>query len=302
VAVRTRAVIWLGVAVVFAVIAGRWALLLAAIAIVPALTQRWITRRRGSHFVAAPLNATAVPLARALVFAPSFAFDLAGAALAQRIAAVILSVVALLLRPALAMLYLIAALVLVATTTRTPLRTALAIPPALFVSLWVVLFAWSGALIPFFPLPLWFERGEERHRQLIGMALAPGESVVIHPDRRSAGLTLIGSGSNVSGLSAGTPVGRLDFVDQSGRGYRRNLAIGQVIDWGAFRQEHFFRARNPVPVIAAEPVEGFGATAFVPALSRIRIGQVPVTSLRVTTASALPPAARLELHRLEFPR
>lgn len=298
--VRTGSLRWLGAGAIVALVAGKWAMLLVALSAAAPLWIRW--RQLGNSAVALPPQHPAWPaLARALIFSPATVLDAFLASRGTLISAALLAVVAVFLRPALTLLYLIAAISVLLPIHPSATRQRQALPSGIFAAMWVILFAWSGILAPAFPVP-WNAAPEELRTQPVGHALAAGQSSVILPGVRTPTLFVVVFGSNVSHLRPGTSVGRIDFAGASGRGFVRELTMTDLADWGAFRSGHFFATRNRVPRDARILLSGYGAEAFAASFARIELRlNEPIESIRVSAAPSLPAAARLELRQLEFP-
>jgi hypothetical protein len=338
--VRSNSLTALACAAVLAVVAGKWAMLLVAIGALPVLILSIQARNvlTGRPMLAIPPIARSWPVAvRFFSFAPSLALDVFAAGRGVAIAAMLILALSVALRPALATLYLVAAALLVLPAQASPTRQRLAIVSAWFAAFWLVLFSWGGALPPAFPLPaplltvmglsalvavplfirpnwlagaitaafflalLGFRPSMDQEFQPIDQALRPGESLVISPQRGVTKLSLVMSGANVSALPPGANLGLVELVDEAGRGYRRDITLGEVADWGAFRPGHFFVTQNAVPDEVPR-IAGFGSSAFLAGLSRISLQlQGSISTLRVTVSDSLPQNAVLQLHRLEFP-
>lgn len=326
--------------VVLAIAAGRWAMLLVAIGALPVLIRVALDRksRSGAAMMAIPLlSGSWTVAARFAAFAPSAAVDAFSSGHGPAISALLVALISIALRPALAAMYLLAAMVLVLPVVASPLRQRLAVPSAWFAAMWLVLFSWSGALPPSFPLPApllavlglsalltipllvrpsWISGAigaamfvtllaicpaSGGEVQMIGEALRPGESLLIPPEREASAVTLVVSGANVSALRPGTSLGFVELVDETGRGYRRAFRLGEVADWGAFRPGHFFATQNIAPGTGPF-IAGYGSSAYLAGWSRIPLTlQRPIATLRVTASPTLPPNAVLQLHQLEWP-
>lgn len=324
---------------ILAIAAGRWAMLLVAIGAFPVLISTAIGRKPRAEptLIAVPAALSSWPVAaRFISFAPSAAVDVFSSGRERAAGAVLLAVVSIALRPALATLYLVAAMVLVLPLLASPGRRRLAIPTAWFAATWLVLFSWSGSLPPSFPLPApllaviglsvlltvpflvrlsWISgaigaavfvallavRPSTGDSHPIGEALRPGESIVITPERETSALTLIISGANVSALRAGANLGFVELVDEAGRGYRRDFRMGEVADWGAFRPADFFATQNRPPGMIPF-ITGYGSSAFLTGWSRIPLKiERPIATLRVSASETLPPNAVLQIHQMEWP-
>ena len=168
-------------------------------------------------------------------------------------------------------------------------KIELAVPSAFAVAVTMTFFAWSGAFARAMPLLL-RPQTQTPPRETLNMALRADESVNVEipPDGRA----LIVSGANVARLRKGTVVGRIEPG-------ARVLRIGDVADWGAFRREQSWRARNPLPESAAGLLRGYGQNAWFDGASRIVL---PPGTYRVTADRNLAANARLQLDAIERER
>ncbi|HVT43390.1 MAG TPA: hypothetical protein VMT00_03275 [Thermoanaerobaculia bacterium] len=143
-------------ALVVAVLCGRWAIPLA---LVPIISRFLLPgRSSGGALLAAvvPLRSIqASILLRVAVFHPAAILDLLRADPARRVVAILLVVIAVFLRPSLALLYLLASIVfLSADAGREGEAPERWLPPLLILLLLTTHLAWGGALLSVFPLPL----------------------------------------------------------------------------------------------------------------------------------------------------
>ena len=138
------------------------------------------------------------------------------------------------------------------------------------------------------------------HVEPVRTAIAPGESFVLAPPGPTRAVEIVISGANVSGLDAGTLLGRLDVVDAAGEAYARPIRVGDLADWGAFRSGDLFRTRNPLPLRPGWTIEGEGREAMLRGDGKLRVRlERPVGRIVVAADAALPPDARLQIERME---
>jgi len=123
----------------------------------------------------------------------------------------------------------------------------------------------------------------------IGIALAANQSYTIELPVETKLAVVAVSGANVSSLTPGTIVGRVND---------RDLRIGDIADFGFMRREHFHTSRNALPHDPVWDFRGYGQAAWLYGAGRITIDHPP-GALRVTAAPALPAAARLEIESVE---
>ena len=168
-------------------------------------------------------------------------------------------------------------------------RIELAVVPAFAIAVTMTFFAWSGAFARALPLLLQPQDAAPA-RETLNMALRADESVSV--EIPGNGRALIVSGANVSRLRKGTVVGRIEPGSHV-------LRIGDVADWGAFRREQSWRARNPLPKTAAGILRGYGQNAWFDGAARIALKP---GVYRITADSKLAAEARLQLDAIELER
>ena len=334
--IRSRSLVAVAGAVVIALMAGTWALLLVAVTVIPAFLPLPYSRPAGNLVTLPVFRFGAAALARVFAFAPSVIHDAKSAGVSSILSAIVLAIAASLVRPGVALLYLIAAAVLLVPIATSEIRSRLATPSLVFALLWVILFAWSGAIAPAFPLPValitvliisamtlipsvdaavrisgaiaavafvalvffGFPRGRF---QVVERGAAPGEAVTVLPESNHGKVGLVLSGTNLADFGPATVVGRIEIADARGRGYRRELTMRDFADWGAFRGTHFFTTQNAVPADFAPLLRGFGNQAFLGGLGRVTLELTqPVETITLSADPGLPPNARLEIHHLEL--
>lgn len=206
-------------------------------------------------------------------------------------------------RPALSLLFVLAALIFALVSDVLPEHSMSASLLALALSM-LAFFPWSGTLAATFPLPipLWSllllltlfflarfgatllsiismvlllmgysTVGAAPHAWPVGVTLKPGETFNLTPEARTRTISLIVSGSNIAGLGRNSAVARVEALDRRGDAYRRDISIGDVSDWGAYRRSLFFFTRNPVPSDSLNRVEGYGRSAFLHGTGRVTV-------------------------------
>jgi hypothetical protein len=78
--------------------------------------------------------------------------------------------------------------------------------------------------------------------------LSAGESFIMTVDPPQPSLLVAASLSNGTSEKPGTVIGRIDVVTVEGKALARPLTIGDVADWGAFRDSSRLATRNRLPV------------------------------------------------------
>ncbi len=318
-----------------AALCGRWGALMALCILAGTFTRRLFMRSSpGSPMLAWPVvSHFFFSLTTPLRFVLGFPFALRlGVELEILIPSFLLLVLSFVVRPQLAFFFLLAAAALLASSIRRPVNTgaSLAVTAAFLVTI-VAFFSWSGAFRAAFPLPLSLlaiasvaaimavpflpgrlsslapflaaaiflvgAGGEPpKISQDLESSLAAGESALIPLSRSTRHLTLGAMGINLSSLREGSPVGRIELVDGAGRGFGREVTVGELSDWGAYRDEQVFANWNPVPRLPDGPVTGLGSSAWLEGVGLIPIRHhLPITALRVTGSSSLTRGARLRL-------
>lgn len=153
------------------------------------------------------------------------------------------------------------------------------------------LWPWSGIVARAFPVFLFATPASPR-AEVFGLALGAGQSVSIDVPR-SDSVIVTSSGANVARMRPGRVIGTIDSVD-----LRREVRIGDIADFGFLRREQFFFSRNTVPRWPTNDIRGYGQTAWLHGAGRVRVP--PATSIRITAAQDLPPAARLQIESVDF--
>ena len=178
-----------------------------------------------------------------------------------------------------------------------PLLRRARVEPVLY-AIAIVLFAlwpWSGLVAR--AMPRFFAAERAREPQVIGRSLAASQSLdVAATSPRGVVVTL--SGANVSQLHAGKRVAQIETIDRHGRATRRDVAIGDVADFGFLRREQFFASRNPLPRVPLADIRGYGIASFLYGAGRVHIAG-DVAGVRITAASDLPRNALIEVESVE---
>jgi hypothetical protein len=159
---------------------------------------------------------------------------------------------------------------------------------AVLIALPLLFFAWSGAFARSLPLML---RGvpSDEWRYPVRMALRAGQSVEL--DVPDGARWIVLSGANIPRLKAGTVLGQIAPGGPTVR-------MGDLADWGAFRREHYYAARNRLPRNAAGLLRGYGQTAWVDGAGRLKL-PAGVRRIVVTADRGIPPEARLQIDAFE---
>jgi hypothetical protein len=275
-------------------------------------------------------------VAAPLLFHPALLRDLFRTDLFRMATAGSLLCAAAFLRPQQAAMAIIAAAAVMVLDHRGH-SPASELPPAVFCAALLLLFAWSGVTSAQFPFPLplaaiamasaialvpsipalrqgagivafagacallfWSPNSVTVQNEEV--ALRGGESHVMRPVQLVRSLWVVASGANLTAIKTGTVVGSVDVIDDVGHGWRRDLRIGEIADWGAFRREVRFLSANVLPGDPAGPWVGYGERAFPVGSGRIKVGTSrPIAIVQVTASRDLPPDARLHVERLELP-
>ena len=136
--------------------------------------------------------------------------------------------------------------------------------------------------------------------QQVEASLAAGESIIIRPQRSASSFAVIVSGANVAELETGTLVGSLRVVDSAGHGWSRKVTIGDLADWGAFREGFAFRTRNTIPHDSSWELQDEGRRAWLRGEGRVEVRlERPAAMVEIRADESLSPDARLLIRRLE---
>jgi len=196
--------------------------------------------------------------------------------------AIPIALAAALVRPPLGAICIAAAFALAAREIQW---RAIQIPLLAGASLAFSLFAWSGVVARGPAFFLHRPRTALRHK--IGIALAPGEQMMIFLPPRAK--TLLVFGANASTLKRGTVLGHAGAAP---------IRIGDAADWGFMRPEAWFGSRNVVPRVPAGTLHDYGFNAWADGAGAIAIPR-GTTSLRVGADAQLPASVRLEIDSAE---
>lgn len=326
-AARRRSIAGAMTAIIVAVVAGKWAIPLAALMLI-GLYER---KSEGDRSVVMP-PLMAAPLARMLPLAPFFTRAAFGAT-HRAVAAALLLVIAGAItgRPQLLTIYIVTALFLLVLVTRHDDDVTV----AMLTGSSLVFFAWSGALARTFPLPvsalaaaalvimlsaavmrrltppvsaavaaaaLLFITTIPRHPLSDGRsetALRAGASAGVPLAAESASAHVLLSATNFTAIAPERVVAHVEWVERDGRGYRQEVRAAQLADWGAFRRSASFRSLNALPPLPAGMFNGVGRDSWMRGTGAIRIrGAKPIELVRVRAAHDLPAAATLILEKV----
>lgn len=243
-----------------------------------------------------------------------------------------------LLRPAIAILYGLAASVILAARDESS-STRFAGPASVIAFLMLAMFFWSGALIGAFPLPVpalslgvivagaavtmmssrgrlmtvlsagllviavVLSTGEAGPWSRMDSVLRPGESVNLTPPSAGNSAALVLSGGNLLGISNGQAIADVDVISVRGRTYRRSLSVGDVSDWAALQQKHWFVSEHGAPALPVGPLSGYGASSFLIGAGSIEV-VIPeaIALVRVTMREDLHDDAMLHVDALRLGR
>lgn len=146
---------------------------------------------------------------------------------------------------------------------------------------------WSGVVaVGLFAAVVTSSPGSPEQRRDVGKSLAAGESVAINLEKGAEVTELRVSGANLAGAGWGDEVATIEIIDAAGRGYVRQVRIGEIADWGSFRSDLVLATSNPRPDHISG-VEGYGAQAWVRGSGRVRISGVATPRGLVVTANPL---------------
>ncbi|HUF18338.1 MAG TPA: hypothetical protein VMS12_09885 [Thermoanaerobaculia bacterium] len=323
----------LATVLVVSILAGRWSWPLALAGVAIHLAVRW-SRPEPALSVLVP-GWWAASLQTVLRPVP-FAMAATGAvrfAPAAALGAVAVIAGGALLRPALAILYALAAAVLLVARDESD-NPRFSGPAGVIAMLMVAMFAWSGALIGTFPLPVssvslavivggaaltmmrsavWrmsilslgvlvfavFLSTGERHWEAASAVLGPGESVNLTPASSGNGAALMLSGGNLLQMSPGREIADMDVISVQGRAYRRTLRVGEISDWASLRQDHWFVSEHGAPAVPEGSLAGHGASSFLIGASSVEV-TIPerIGLVRLTMRRDLPDDAMLHVDAL----
>lgn len=220
----------------------------------------------------------------------------------------------------------------------------LALPSLLMAMIVILFFGWSGAFgsFAFFPLPLaWVPllaaiaicllpivfgsrwpagvaavalcvigarygqgaAGDEVH--VLARSLRAGESMAVDTGSPRTRVAVAGWALNGAGLDPESRLGTIEFLDESGKGFRKTFRAGDVPDWGSFRRSIAFYSKNSWPSRPEGKISGSGPAAFVSGAGLVA-GKLPdgrrISLIRVTADSGLPPGTSLQIEEIHFAR
>lgn len=293
------------IAAVVGLAAGRWGLVMVAL---PAAFSYFA--RRYDLDDRAPLMAVPLPsrgalagIVRTFVMDPGAAAEIwaGGVALVGSVGG--LAVVGSFLRPALAMRFALAALVLIAAAVPSREDNARATVPVTFLAIALAMLAWSGVTAAVFPLPLgvipvvavalvastalagrysvfaglvagaMFVAGIVMLPSMAlkgspvqgpgGTLLGTGEALVTRSSTGARSVSVVAAGVDTAELGPKEILGWLEILGRDGKGYRRAIRADDVADWGALRSPVAFTSNNGIPRNPVGGVEGTGRGAFI---------------------------------------
>ncbi|MHB0971875.1 MAG: hypothetical protein ACYC7A_21380 [Thermoanaerobaculia bacterium] len=318
---------------ILSVVIGWWAIPLGAGALVAAgVTSRSSNRAATLPAVAGGAAAVMIPLA---VF-PAAIGRIRSAGGPALSAAAVFILAAFAFRPAVGLLYGLAAVAAIIVTPQSGASRGAVVSSALALAL-LCLVAWSGAIYPFLTFPrngaiviaavlilagaagllrssaaisivgsvvvlgalafLPAQRATER----IERSLAAGEETFVKPGRSVERLGIEFSGARTTTLPPGASLGTLTVVDDAGRAFERSLTSAMAADWAAFRRDDRFASRNPIASDPAPRLVGYGHDAFLTGAGRISVeARSPIALLRFEAAEPLPPGARLQIDAIVY--
>lgn len=244
-------------------------------------------------------------------------------------------------RPAVAVMYLLIVVGAALAFARKHSEN-LGLPSLLMAMIVILFFGWSGAFgsFAFFPLPLaWVPllaaiaisllpivfgsrwkaavaavalcvtgarygqgvAGDEVH--VLARSLRAGESMAVDTGSPRTRVAVVGWALNGAGLDPDSRLGTIEFLDESGKGFRKTFRAGDVPDWGSFRRSIAFYSKNSWPSRPAGKISGWGPAAFVSGAGRVN-GRLPegrrISLIRVTADSGLPPGSSLQIEEVHF--
>lgn len=293
------------IAAVVGVVAGKWGLVMV---LVPAAFS-YLARRYGLDDRAAPLAAPSpsrgalAGIVRVFAVDPGAAVEMwaGGVALVGSVGG--LAVVGSFLRPALAMRFALAALVLISAAVPSREDNARATVPVAFLAIALAMLAWSGVTAAVFPLPLGvvpvvavaliastalagrysvfaglvagalFLAGVVMLPSMVlkgspvrgprGTLLGAGDVLVARSSTGGGAVSLVAAGVDTAGLGPKEILGWMEILGGDGTGYRRAIRAAEVADWAALRAPVAFTSNNGIPRDPVGGVEGTGRGAFI---------------------------------------
>lgn len=323
------------VATLVSLAAGKWALLIGIASFAPLLATKLSADREPAMMPS--FAAGGIAALRGLLLDPLLFLRAARSPLWRKVVAVVWLLAAVTAeRPQLGISLLLAAALLIATDQTSPARRGVT-PLAVAAGALFLLFPWSAASLPLFPyaasLPiaaglvfvavlasgrLPFVRNaiaagmallllSATQRPILelhdpGVMLKGGDSYTVPLSNPARELDLVLSGADVAALAAGTKAGWIDLVAADGSGRSREVVIGDLADWGAWRREQIFSTHNPLLRAHGGEITGIGRSAVLRGSGRIRVeSEVPLTAIRLRVGD-LPPGAGVMFERAEVLR
>lgn len=304
------------VALVVAALAASWLALVAALIFVAAWAEEGMRARTAPAFVPS-VSATVGNLPATVASLPFFPSILSSSrSLAAVLAAVALAVV---VRPSLAAPVVVVGIVAGVALRERPEKPNLGmmLPALTLIGMIALFFPWSGAIVARPPAPIslfatlavasvallpaairsWSgvaaagvfaavvisSADVPDQRREIGRALSAGESVSISVEGSELAELRV-AGANLAESGSGHPVATVGVVDAAGRGYLREVRVGDIADWAAFRPDLVLATMNPRPDEVSR-VEGYGAEARVRGTGRVRLSGISQPRWIIVTAS-----------------
>lgn len=340
---RRRDLAMLAVTIVLAIFCGRWSYPLVVLPLTALGVTRVLARRQDdAAMIPAGLSwhSTAAHLARVFPLFPNalasvprdLPFLLTSAGL------VLLSGI---VRPSVAVMYLLI-VVGAALAFARPHSEKLAFPSVVIAAMVILFLGWSGAFgsLAVFPLPLpWVPLlaaiticllpilfgnrwpaalaavalcvigtryghqalPDEVH--VVARALRAGESMAVDTGTARRRVAVVAWALNGAGLDPESRLGTIEFLDDSGKGFRKTFRVSNAPDWGSFRRSMAFYSRNSWPSRPAGKISGEGPSAFVSGAGLVD-GKLPegrrISLIRVTADSGLPPGSSLQIQEVHF--
>lgn len=143
-------------------------------------------------------------------------------------------------------------------------------------------------------LPVFFTR------DAMQSPLRRGESIAVTIDPPASRVTVVASLTNGNSIPRGTSVGRVDALAADGKGFGGEIRVGDVADWGAFREEARRSERNGIPHALSGEILGSGRASYVNGLGTLTFDfSHPVRQLRISASSALPAQTQIVIERAE---
>jgi len=340
---RRRDLVMLAVTVVLTILCGRWSYPLVVIPLIATVAGRVLARRRHGQSALIPAwlpwNFSTAPLARVLPLFPN-ALASIPRDLVFLVSAAGLLVLSTIARPAVAAMYMLIVAGSALAFAR-PHSEKLAFVSMVIAAVLILFLGWSGAFgsLAFFPLPLpwvpvliaiaicllpilfgtrWitaiaaaalcvFGAGYG-HRALsevhvVARALRSGESLAVDSGSARSRVAVLAFALNGAALDPESTLGTIEFLDDTGKGFRRSFRVCDAPDWGSFRRSIAFYSRNSWPSRPAGKISGVGPAAFMSGAGLVE-GRLPngrrIRLIRVTADPGLPPGTSLQIQEVHF--